>query len=858
MSLNQYSRRAMLQRIGRTIFTILSIVIGVAAVLAVMLLTASTRGAYKEMFATVTGKAKLQVVGLGNTSFQGDMLEDIEKVPGVTAAVPFLNRPSKLFFNDRQIRLSTLGIDPKRDKAVRDYKVVQGRELNKGDELLLDEEFARQIGAKVGDRVKLQTQKGLREEEIVGLVRTEGGASLRQAALVFMPLERVQFLMNYRGKRDYIDSIQVVVDEKADVAAVQQRIADVLPNDLKVEPPAASSQLMQQTMLSSEQALWLATAFMLLMGAFIILNTFLMNLGERRRQLAIMRAIGATRWQLTTMLVKEALLLGAFGTVIGIATGLGLAFLANYVLAAALEADVPKITEVMTWQAFFYAAVLGLGISLIGVLIPALRAGQVSPLEGMSHVSREDMTNMPLPYIVLGFICMIAGGVLVYLGIAGYLSIYVPRYGAILLLLGAGAGLVPLILRPFSWLISKALGVVARVESSLALRQVLRHRVRTSLTVFVLFLAGCAGVALANSLLDNVKDVSDWANVAIAGDFIIRSMMPDMGSGTAPDLPPELGDDLRKIKRIKSLEDTAFIQVTIPAKNVGGLTPSEQSDADQITAIAIARSMVGKGPPAFDLVEGDPETLRQEMRDGGVVIGTVLAQRLGMKLGDKMPLETVEGVKQMPIAGVTNEYMVGGLAVHMQRDVAEKLLGLEGVDGYIIRANPEDLDALKAELQPLTDKYGVLLHSKAELNQRIDTMVSGIDGALWVLIILGFVIAAFGVVNTLTMNVLEQTRELGMLRIVAMTKKQVRTTIIIQALIIGAVGILPGVAAGLGAAYVMNFAMMPSMGHPVEFNIHTSLLVASLIGSLAVVLVAAYLPARRATRINVVEALHYE
>ena len=107
MSLNQYSRRALLQRIGRTICTILSIVIGVAAVLAVMLLTASTRGAYKEMFATVTGKAKLQVVGLGNTSFQGDMLEDIEKVPGVTAAVPFLNRPSKLFFNDRQIRLST-------------------------------------------------------------------------------------------------------------------------------------------------------------------------------------------------------------------------------------------------------------------------------------------------------------------------------------------------------------------------------------------------------------------------------------------------------------------------------------------------------------------------------------------------------------------------------------------------------------------------------------------------------------------------------------------------------------------------------------------------------------------------------
>ena len=858
MSLNQYSRRAMRERIGRTTFTILSIVIGVAAVLAVMLLTASTRSAYKEMFATVTGKAKLLVVGLANASFQGEVLPAIDKVPGVKAAVPLLNRPSKLFFGERQVRLSVLGIDPQRDKAVRDYKVIQGRELEKGDELLLDEEFARQIGAKVGDEVKLSVQRGLREVKIVGLVRPEGGGTLRQAALVFMPIDRVQALMNYRAKRDYIDTIQIVLDDNADAAVVQDKIADVLPNDLKIEPPASSSQLMQQTMLSSEQGLWRATAFMLLMGAFIILNTFLMNLGERRRQLAIMRAIGATRWQLTGMLVKEALFLGAIGTVIGIGAGLGLAYLANNVLATALEATLPAIREVMTWQPFFYAVVLGFGISLMGVLIPAWRAGQVSPLEGMSQITREDMSNMPMPYIVLGFLCMIAGAVIVYMGIVGHISIYAPRYGAILLLLGAGAGLVPLILKPFSWLISKMLEFGARVESSLALRQVLRHRVRTSLTVFVLFLAGCAGVALANSLLDNVKDVKDWADVAIAGDFIIRSMMPDMGSGTAPDLPPELGDDLKKLTRIKSLEDTAFIQVTIPSKNIGGLAPSQETDADSLMAVAIARSMDGNNPPAFDLVEGNPETLRQQMHDGGVVIGTVLAQRLGMKIGDTLPMETVEGVQQLPIVGVTNEYMVGGLAVHMQRDYAEKLLGLEGVDGYIIRANPEDLEALKAELQPITDKYGVLLHSKAELNQRIDAMVSGIDGALWVLIILGFVIAAFGVVNTLTMNVLEQTRELGMLRIVAMTKKQVRTTIIIQALIIGAVGILPGVAAGIGSAYVMNFAMMPSMGHPVEFNIHTSLLVSSLIGSLVVVLLAAYLPARRATRINVVEALHYE
>jgi putative ABC transport system permease protein len=465
----------MSQRIGRTIFTILSIVIGVAAVLAVMLLTASTRSAYKEMFAAVTGKAKLQVVGKANTSFEEDILPKVEAVPGVAAAVPLLNRPVKLFVGERQVRVSVLGIDPTRDKAVREYKLVAGRDLKEGNEVQLDEEFARQLGVKVGDKLRLQSMKGNTSVEIVGLLQPEGGATLRQAALVFMPLDRAQARLNYRGKEAFIDSIQVVVDENADVDTVERAIAGVLPEEIKVDAPAASSQLMQQTMLASEQGLWLATAFMLLMSAFIILNTFLMNLGERRRQLAIMRAIGATRMQLTAMLVKEALLLGAIGVLIGIGAGLLFAYLANDFLSVALEATLPKIRDVISWQPFVYAALLGLGISLVGVLIPAWRAGQVSPLEGMSHVSKEDMSNMPLPYILLGIVSMIVGGVIVYLGISGQISIYAPRYGAILLLLGAGGGLVPLMLRPFSWFVSKVIELFARVESSLALRQVLRN-----------------------------------------------------------------------------------------------------------------------------------------------------------------------------------------------------------------------------------------------------------------------------------------------------------------------------------------------------------------------------------------------
>jgi putative ABC transport system permease protein len=202
--------------------------------------------------------------------------------------------------------------------------------------------------------------------------------------------------------------------------------------------------------------------------------------------------------------------------------------------------------------------------------------------------------------------------------------------------------------------------------------------------------------------------------------------------------------------------------------------------------------------------------------------------------------------------------MVGGLAVHMYRNEAIKWLGVTGVDGYVVKAEPAFMQAIKPELERLCKQYHVFLLSQVDLRTNINRIVRGAEWSLWVLVLLGFVVAAFGVVNTLTMNVLEQTREVGLLRIVALTKTQVRRTIITQALIIGGVGLPPGIAMGVLVAYVLNLAMMPSFGHPIDFHIHPKLLIWTFVGSVLIVLIAAIIPARRATRINVVEALHYE
>jgi len=413
------------------------------------------------------------------------------------------------------------------------------------------------------------------------------------------------------------------------------------------------------------------------------------------------------------------------------------------------------------------------------------------------------------------------------------------------LVLLSGAALSPQA-RLVGWLVQPFM----RVEGALAVKQVLRNYLRSGLTVGVLFIAGSTGVGMANSIMDCVQDVHDWYDQAITGDYIIRSMMPDMATGTAADLPAALGTELEQQKEALHIDFNAasFVEAQVPGAG---------EDKEALTVIVIAREFVSDNP-AFDLIAGERSRLAEQLRKGEVVIGSVLAQKLKLKVGDKLPLETSEGVKQISICGICNEYMVGGLAVHMIRDQAVRWLGVEGVDGYIVKAKDGDAQAIKPQLEAIAKKYDVLLMSQADIRKVVDRIVNGVKWSLWLLVYMGFVVAAFGVVNTLTMNVLEQTRELGLLRIVAMTKAQVWRTIIAQALIIGGVGLPTGIATGVAIAYVLNLAMMPSFGHPIDFHIHPWMLVATFVGAALIVLVAAIIPARRATRINVVEALHYE
>lgn len=842
MSLRTYSRRALSQRPARTILTILSIVIGVSAIVAVTILTQTTRGSYKLMFDTVVGRAALEVVSAGGSSYPEDIFAKVEHLPGVQAATPLVIRPSLLYIGEKKIRLQVMGVDPKRDPAVRDYEIIEGKPLSAGNQVVLDQGFAQHLGIKVGDQIRFLAQRRMKSGlKVVGLLKPKTAATLTQSGVAIMPLDRAQHYFSYRGRDQEIDSIQVVLKDDDQRDEVQAAIAQLLPEGVVVRPPGTSSSVMDETLMSSEQGLKLASRFSMLLSAFIILNTFMMNVGERRRQLAIMRAIGAKSGQLVWMLVRESILLGTVGTILGIGLGIGVAYVINTTLARVLVVNLPAPDQVTLSWAIGYGIFVGLAVAVIGALVPALRAGKVSPLEGMSRVAKTDANPRTMLISIVGVLLIVVCAALIAATIMGYLWIDVPIYAAI----GCFVGLIclaPLVLGPLSEAVAVVLKPLARIEAGLALKQILRHQGRSTLTIGVLFLAAATGVGLSHSILDNITNLQTWLRAAIIGDVFVRAMNPDFSSGKTPNLPPEMDGEITSLQGIAHLDRVSYVELTL----------------GDTTGFAIARQFDDTGKLPFDLVEGDEARLKEQLFAGEVVMASVLAQRMGKHAGDSIEIETPAGKQQLRIAGITNDYLVGGLGVYMQRAVAQKLLRLEGVDAYIVRSTPAALPALKVELEKIAEKHGVLIQSNAEIRANVNRIVSAVDWGLWALVYLGFVVAAFGVVNTLTMNVLEQTSELGLLRIVAMTKKQVRWTILMQAMILGGVGLVPGVLAGLAVAFVINLAMAPAFGHPIDFGFHPWLLVGALVGSLFITALAAFFPARRAAGINVVDALHYE
>jgi putative ABC transport system permease protein len=832
----QYAARELRGRPGRWLLSLFSVVGAVAAIVAVTTATATTRQAYHQVFETLAGRADLEVVARGGGHFDAHLADRVRSLPDVRTVVPVLHRGTIIYAHGKKAKAMAVGIVPTEAESRTGFQVVKGRLPASGSEIALESSVAAGLQISVDDRVRLLTSRGLRTHQVVGLINPESAVRLRQGGMVLAPLDQLQHDFRSSGQ---IDALQVFLMPGASGADSMAAAARLLPGGLKVQVPSSRSGLAEETLLLTEVSLKMASALSFTTAVFIVLSVFLMYVGERRRQLSILRAVGATRRQIIGLICTEALLMGIGGTVLGIPVGVyGGSFLTQS-MGALLQTNLPEAPD-LRW-ALTVGALLGPVICLLASWYPARQASQVSPLEGMRPVVDLDGRGSHRLTTIVGIVGLLISGVLAIGSARGDIPIWAAVVGLIVSLVSFVL-LMPVALGPVVKLLGYPLRWLLGLEGEMSERIVLRRVARSALTIGVLFVAVSAAVGTGNAVFSITDDVRTWYERTITADFLIRPMMPDVTGQEGASMSESLGQEIAALEGVEKVDAVRLVRI----------------EANGPEAVLVSRNFSLYDRVPLDVIGGDPVALVDQLRGGATVVGSVLADKAKVRPGDTLHVTFGTESHDFRVAGIATEYSFGGAVAYIDRDVAKRLLKIEGVDTFLIKARGDALAALQPKLQAIAERDGLLLQSFAELLGLIDSMIAGVTGGLWVLLTLGLLVGALGVVNTLTMNVLEQTKELGMLRAIGMRHRQVVKTVLGQAAYLGIIGVVAGAVSGVSLARAFNVSLASTFGRYVPFAMRTTFLVALVLAGLAVVMLSALLPAWRAARLNAIQAMRSE
>jgi putative ABC transport system permease protein len=481
MRLRTYTARELRRRSGRTLLTLLGIALGLAAVVATRLTTDAVRRAYRDLFDGAAEGTVLEVTAPALAGFDADLAASLESVPGVRTVVPQVRGVAAVAGHSGNVAVPVLGADTGRT-----------------DGALMDGSLADALGLTAGQTFFVWAPAGRTPLRLAGILPARADAAATGGRMI-VPLACAQRLFGLAGR---VNSLRVRLTDRADGEQVREEVSRRLPAGLVVQPPGARAALGRDTLLAAERGLDALGLVALIAAAFIVLNTFLLNLGERRRQLAILRALGATRRQVTGLLLRELLMLGLAGSAAGCGAGLGLALVLLGAVGQFLGISLPRPS--LTPGGFLGALLLGPAAALVATLLPAWHAGRRPPLAEL----------LPRPARSIGPRPRRPGGVR-----------------------------APL------------MGVVG----TLAGQQLARHPSRTLLTAAVLTLALAVTVCFGQTLRGILTDLRHWYRETIVADFLVYGSVPDTGFLLTTALPETLAAEIARLDGVAAVDRLAFL-----------------------------------------------------------------------------------------------------------------------------------------------------------------------------------------------------------------------------------------------------------------------------------------------------------
>ncbi|MDP1809067.1 MAG: ABC transporter permease [Actinomycetota bacterium] len=841
MRLSSLALRNLGTRKARTILTTLGVVLGVAVILAVAITNRSTIDAFRAMIDSITGKADFWVNGPSTAGFSEAKLAEVRRTPGVAVAIPGIARDSTLYAGKRRESVQVAGIDPRVDRKLRYFKLASGRFL-KSDEpaALVPADLAGKKKFKLGDKVKL-TGAGVKHEfKVIGLLRDEGAGRFMGGNAVFIPLKQAQSIFKLKGRLTYIDAkVKTGVSVKAAVGRVSRRLGE----SFIVEQPEKRAEAVSQMLKGLQVGLSFFGTIAMFVGGFLVYNTFTMVVVEQTQEMGMVRALGATRGQVVALVLIQAVVLGIIGSVLGVGAGVALAKVLMSYVSKTVELPVESISVPVLGLAG--AVGVGLLVTLLAALQPALAAGRVSPLAAIRIRAKKSSKALAVLRVTVGCLGVTAGVAASFLpgpeglGRYAYLSVSIHEGGTFLLLLGA-ALLSPSLAKPLGYIFAAPIRLLFGQTGKLAAANLTRNPGRTAATASAVMITLAMLMSVAGMTTSFKRSVDRWVDKSLGADVFVS------GRSSDATYSKRFADKLRRVKGVKDLTMIRFVPVREGAREVL-FRAIEPTSYRRFATLQFAKG--DKRRAWLDLARGDH-----------VFISTVMANKRGLKVGDKITLTTVKGRRNFTISAIAVDFggEMGDMIVGSRKDM-KKYFHLDDAGGFRLK--------VAAGVRPRTvadrikKKYKSMdldVQDIQEFKTMVDGRVTNSFAVFNVLIVLAAVVAMISVFNSLMMNILERRRELGILRAVGATRGQIGLMNLLEAFITGGIGGILGLAVGAVSARDTVNGMNTLTGYDISFIFPGKIAAIALLIALVFSVLAAAYPARRAATLEIGRALQYE
>lgn len=834
--------RSVRVRWGRLVLTSLAIVASTAFLSGTFIFRDTIERTFDALFADVYERVDAYVQSSNTVEgFLGferrdrlpvDVVGQVAAVPGVADAQAFVQGDAVVI--DRNGKPLERPTAPTFGATVNEgdlsvWRVAEGRLPVDGTEVALDTTTAQDAGYSLGDIVKVNAEGGSRDFLLVGIVVYDDIISPGNATWALFDATTAE---EFVAKPGFIDAVLVRGDGSIDDAELVARIDAVL--DPGVAESLTSAEITAQTQTDVEKSLGFVTLFLAIfsfialgVGAFVIYNVFSITAAQRQRENALLRAIGASRRQVTRAWLVEALAVGLFGSLVGLLGGVGLALGIRNLLDL-LGFSIPARGLALQSSTVVITLAAGVITTMVAALAPAFAAGRVPPVAAMADTAFEHKGAARGRVIAAG-ICLLGGVatiVAVLLGAdAVLLGLAVVAVFVGVLLIG------PVMAKPLARVLGAPVQRLRGVTGAMARGNVQRNPRRTARTAAPV-LIGVALVAGATVFAASIKSqLRETVGSTFAGEYVINS-----SNGGSLSFSPRFIDDLNTLPEVGVATGLGFVFVGTP-------------DGDAASGAAIDPA-TANGLLGYEFVQGSMLDLTPE----GVLVSEGAATRDGLVVGSTVEVRIDGDNRALTVQGVYNTAEFIPSRTYHRATFEGTSLSSTAAFVSLTRADGIDDAGFREAVKAKIAEYGI-----GELQDReqfIDSRADIVDQSLtfiYGLLALSIVIAVFGIVLTLLLAVYERRRETGLLRAVGMSRSQVRTMVRWESVITSLYGAIVGVAMGLLLGYVVIVALrdqgLDKYTVPVG-DIALILVIAFVVGVLAAVI-----PARRATRIDILQAI---